>query len=192
MLFKASVCERQEEESLAGCSESILRQISWATIALQEQRHTSRDYHKFAPLHLQLSWWWPRLRGLWTPWRTGLWWTRWSSPPRLQRRRGYLGKGTSRLSQVWSTPVNQKTKCCLHVNYLMFPCRENQANSRNHCCVCECWASDSFVWGEHVWKLWLCWMKAFFCWFFLSFSYSFLFRGTLRKSGGSKCLTDTQ
>lgn len=25
------------------------------------------------------------------------------------------------------------------------PCRENQANSRNHCCVCECGASVSFV-----------------------------------------------
>lgn len=158
-------------------------------VALQEQRYTSRDYHKFAPLHLQLSWWWPRLRGLWTPWRTGLWWTRWSSPPRLQRRRGYLGKGTSRLSQVWSTPVNQKvyTKCCLHVNYLMFPCREDQANSRNHCCVCQCWASDSFVWGEHVWKLWLCWMKGFFCFvffFFFIFLTHFCLEGLWGSLGG--------
>ena len=32
------------------------------------------------------------------------------------------------------------------------PFRENPPNSRNHRCVCERWASVSFVWGERVWN----------------------------------------
>lgn len=98
---------------------------------------------------LQLSWCWLRLWDLWTLWTTGQWWTALSSPPRRQRRRGYLAKATFSLlqvSSVWFTGFRWETGAFERV-FAVSSIRENSPNGRNHSCVCQRRAPVSFVRG---------------------------------------------
>lgn len=143
-------------------------------------------------LSLQLSWWWPRLWGSWILWITGEWWTRSSSPPKHQRRRKYSAKATSSLWQVLSPlspPVHWCSECVFISLICAFFFRENPAKSRNHCSVCERWASVSFVWGELIWTSISGFRQECFT-HWRPFCHSH--RGSLRKPGGLKFLTDTQ
>ncbi len=78
-----------------------------------------------------------------------------------------------------------------HTAHLCFfsPFRENQANSRNHCCVCECWAPVSFIWGELIWKSLSGCIQTVSC---TDGHFFHPYRGSWRKPGGLRSLTDTQ